>query len=513
VAYSGGTDHTKLPAPYGIQNLTLVLDGQQRLSSLLIGLKGAYKIRRRHQWANNRDAFPTHHLYLDLLESPTPGDDDQEFTGKPYYGFHFLDRKPENSVDQHWFCVGRILDCKDEDGFFGLREREEEKFPEGLPKSRENLFERNLGRLYQAIWKDAAISYYVEHNQDYDRVLDIFVRANEAGTELNKAQIVMAMFASKWKKNAKDEIEGFIHHVNSGLERRNSINLEFVMRSCLVLSGLPVRYRINNFTNQAIATIESNWPAMRDAIERAVRLANRFGIDGSNLTSQNALIPMVYYLYQHGGVSCTGMSPFEVKNARLMQRWLIMALLNRVFGRASEQILANTRRVLDENKGQDDFPFEALNAELTRMRLSVHWDEASLQGFLSTTWPSAFLHLSLLYDDYLWGVTPHEQDHIFPRALFSSENPVFRSLSADQQTRYLDLRDRVGNLELLPKSEHDTKLAKPFEVWLSTRDESFRKRHLIPEGDHLLRFESFEAFVQKREELIAARLRQIISPG
>jgi hypothetical protein len=89
-----------------------------------------------------------------------------------------------------------------------------------------------------------------------------------------------------------------------------------------------------------------------------------------------------------------------------MQRWLIIALLNRVFGRASEQVLANTRRIIDENNSQDDFPFDILNAELTRMRLPVRWDGDSLQRFLSTTWPSAFLQLSLLYDDYLWGLRP-----------------------------------------------------------------------------------------------------------
>jgi hypothetical protein len=63
VAYSGETDHARLPAAHGIQHLTLVLDGQQRLTSLLIGLKGAYKIRRRRQWANYPDLFPEHHLY------------------------------------------------------------------------------------------------------------------------------------------------------------------------------------------------------------------------------------------------------------------------------------------------------------------------------------------------------------------------------------------------------------------------------------------------------------------
>ena len=49
------------------------------------------------------------------------------------------------------------------------------------------------------------------------------------------------------------------------------------MRCCLVLTDLPVRYRINNFTNSAIAAIEASWPAIRSTIEKTVRLANSLG--------------------------------------------------------------------------------------------------------------------------------------------------------------------------------------------------------------------------------------------
>lgn len=512
VASSEGTNHIKLPFAFGIQNLTLVLDGQQRLTSIQIGLKGSYRIRKPWQRVNNLNAFPNYQLYLDMFEDPTPRDDDHEFTGKPYYGFHFLDKEPENSADHHWFRVGRILDCQDDNAFYRLKDEEEAKFPTGISRNRENQFERNLWRLYQAIWKDSAISYYVERDQDYDRVLDIFIRANEAGTELNKAQILMAMFTSKWKKNAKEQIEGFIHHLNEQLDRKNNLDLEFIMRTCLVLSDLPVRYRINNFTNQAIAAMENNWDGMRASIEQAVRLANSFGIDRANLTSRNALIPLIYFLYQHQDLSFLGTTPYETRNALAMRRWLIMSLLNNVFGRASEQILANTRKVLRDRKGDVDFPFDALNAELMRMNYSVYLDENSLKRYLSTTYPNAVLPLSLLYDDYLWGVLPHQQDHIFPQAMFAKENPVFSSLSPEQQGRYLALRDRIGNLELLLNDENNEKRAKPFETWLRSRDKSFRSRHLIPAEDELLKFENFEAFIQARETLIAARLKKIIAP-
>jgi uncharacterized protein with ParB-like and HNH nuclease domain len=512
-AHSDGTHHRKCNAPYGIGHLTLVLDGQQRLTSMLIGLKGAYRIRKPRMWAAISSNSPANVLYLDLFEDPAPRDDDQEFAGKPYYGFAFKPKdEPINSADHYWFRVGRILDCHNEEAFYDLRDAEEAKFPEGVTKAKENLFERNLARLYNAVWKDAAISYFVERDQDYDRVLDIFVRANEAGTELTKAQILLSMLTSKWSSHkAKDEIEGLIYLLNEKLPRRNSLGLEFIMRCCLVLTGLPVRYRINNFTNSAIAAIEASWPAIRSTIEKTVLLANSFGLDRDNLTSANALIPLAYYVHQHPKITFLGDSALEVRNARFMRQWLFMVLLNNVFGRASEQVLANTRRVLVALDPGSDFPYSALNTELARMNYAVGLVPEVEERWLKTAYPRAFLPLSLLYRDHLWGVTPHERDHIFPKAMFSADSPAFQQLSPEKQQRFKELSDRLGNLELLEDDENRKKQAKPFAEWINSRDESFQKRHFIPADRKLYELEHFEDFISARETLLRGRFKEVLA--
>ena len=515
-AHSDGTRHTKRYAVDGISNVTVVLDGQQRLTSILIGLKGVYKIRYRRAWAAIAENSPAYVLYMDLFEDPAPEDENHEFTGKPYYGLAFKREKDPvvNDTEHHWFRVGRILDCADDDAFFRLRDEEEAKFPAGLSKAKENLFEKNLTRLQQAIWVDPAISYYVERKQDYDRVLDIFIRANEAGTELNKPQILMAMFTSKWTKyKAKDEIDAFLLYLNHEMPRKNNFALEFIMRSCLVLSNLPVSYRVNNFTNGAIAAIEEGWPNIKQTLERTVKLVNGFGIDRGNLTSSIALIPLAYYLHRHPDVSFLDKSKFEVKNAQFMRRWLVMALLNGVFGRASEQVLVNTRRTISSIPAGADFPYEALNLELSRLNYSVALDANAIQRFLATSYPGTFLPLSILYTDFLWGVIPHQQDHIFPKALFTSDNPSFAALSETNQQRFLELSNRLGNIELLTEAENNEKRAKPFDVWLSNRHETFLERHLIPEDKALHRFENFEQFIQVREQLLINRLQSLLSMG
>ena len=511
-ANSDGTRHTKRHAVDGIHNLTLVLDGQQRLTSILIGLKGVYRVRKSGRWAAKPENWSTNVLYIDLFEDPKPVDEDHEFTGKPYYGLSWKKDKPEPDERHHWFRVGRILECQDDDAFYRLREEEEAKFPPGLSKAKENQFERNLARLYHAIWKDAAISYYVERDQDYDRVLDIFVRANEAGTELTKPQILMAMFTSKWQKyKAKNEIDELLWNLNTQMQRQNRFALEFIMRSCLVLSELPVPYRVNSFTNSAIAEIENQWPAIKQTLERTVRLVNSFGIDQNNLTSSIALIPLAYFLHRYPSVTFLNNSRFEVKNAKMMRRWLVMALLNGVFGRASQQVLTNTRSTIAAVPSGGDFPYLALNDELSRLNYTVRLDAVGKQRFLSTTYPNTFLPLSILYSDFLWGVIPHQQDHIFPKALFSLENNAFASLSEAHQRRFQELSNRLGNIELLSEQENNEKRAMPFDEWLISRDDTFLDRHMIPGDKDLHRFENFEHFVQAREQMLVSRLEKLLA--
>jgi hypothetical protein len=137
-----------------------------------------------------------------------------------------------------------------------------------------------------------------------------------------------------------------------------------------------------------------------------------------------------------------------------------------------------------------------------------------MADFLSITYGRklTFLALSLLYDDNNWGTMQFSQDHIFPQSQFSKKNMATARLDPQKQAQYPELRDRIGNLELLSLKENEEKAKKPFEQWLRTRDASFRKRHLIPADDRLLSFNRFEDFIEAREKLITERLQKLFSP-
>ena len=276
----------------GILQMKLVLDGQQRLTSLFVGLKGTYttKIKNRRDDPN---AWVKQRLHLDLLKNPRGEvEEDGGVEEGIYYGLSFMTDAPRPDNGHQWFRVGRILDFHSEDDFYEFREQEADKLPDEITKKQMHIFERNLNYLYRAIWKDETIFSHTEQDQDYDRILDIFVRA-QGGTKLSKSDLLLSMITSKWGGiNARDEIFKFVDRINTALTRRSDFNKDFIMKTCLVCADLPVAYKAKNFNDQNLKEIQRRWNAIKSAIERAVDLVNFFGIDRDNLTSVNALIPL-----------------------------------------------------------------------------------------------------------------------------------------------------------------------------------------------------------------------------
>jgi hypothetical protein len=54
------------------QAVTAVLDGQQRLTALNIGLRGSMAVKEPNKWWTNPNAFPKRVLRLNLLSGDTP---------------------------------------------------------------------------------------------------------------------------------------------------------------------------------------------------------------------------------------------------------------------------------------------------------------------------------------------------------------------------------------------------------------------------------------------------------
>jgi uncharacterized protein with ParB-like and HNH nuclease domain len=223
----------------GENGITAMLDGQQRLTSLYIGLKGtyAYKLPRK-RWDND-SAFPKRKLCLNLLSRAV----DADFV----FDFKFLTKKEHHqSDDDHfWFIVGDILDLEKpadinkyliKNGLLKLEEDKAEFANEALYK------------LWEVIHKNKSINFFLEKGESLDKVLNIFIRVNSGGTQLSYSDLLLSIATAQWKeKDAREEITEFVDEINAIGDGFN-INKDFVLKSCLVISGFrDIAFKVDNF--------------------------------------------------------------------------------------------------------------------------------------------------------------------------------------------------------------------------------------------------------------------------
>ncbi len=276
-AVSQSGNRARLARVNGPKDLTFVLDGQQRLTSLLIGLQGTYTERKSKSGKGSKTRVAKK-LYLDLMHDGTSPD----VEGETFYNFQFFDYAPMMERESYWFEVGRILNVYSHGEIEELITRQLKTIKDMRPMTTQRacLIERNLRRLYESVWDDQVISYHAESESDHERILEIFVRANSGGVELSKSDLLLSTLTLHWRnENAREEINGFVDELNTRLSRRNQLSKDFVMKACLVLLDLPVAYRVTSFNKETCARIRERWDDIRDSLRRAVDGANVFGID------------------------------------------------------------------------------------------------------------------------------------------------------------------------------------------------------------------------------------------
>jgi hypothetical protein len=376
-------------------------------------------------------------------------------------------------------------------------------------------FERDLAattlrQVHAVIWADEVINYYTERDQSVDRVLDIFVRANDGGTKLSKPDLLMSMITSKWPAgSAREEVFGFVEHINKALPMPNAVTRDLVLKACLVLCDFDVKYSVSNFTGDAIAQIETRWPDIKRAIENTFRLVNRFGISGETLTSLNAVLPIAYYLFRTPEFGFRGSTEFERVNAREMQRWLIQSLLLGVFAGSSDRTISLARGAIREGLRSDRaFPAARLYDVLATNGRIARLDARAIEDLLDLEYGKAktFLALSLLYDGLDWNVAAFHVDHIIPQA--RSARRVLQGMNIPEHKirEITDNVNRLGNLQLLPGTENIEKSDLPFDAWITSRDRDYMERHLIPDRLDLASAQMLPEFVREREKAIRQRL-------
>jgi hypothetical protein len=298
------------------RELTAILDGQQRLSTLNIGLYGSLASKLPRKRVDSVDAYPPKHLHVDLRYEPNEDDDLQ-------YGFEFLTaEQASTSGERHWYRVGDILD---------------------VPEPGEPIFEyvtqhdltntsafRTLSRLWKAVHEDGVVSYFEEKEQSLSKVLDIFVRVNSGGVVLTKSDLLLSIATAQFEgRDAREEIHGLVDDLNE-TKPGFKFTKDLVLKAGLVLTDISdVGFRVENFTAANMKILDEKWEEVERALRIGVKLLSSFGFSESSLPAASVLIPLADYIHQRGldESYVTSAAPGVRADRAVVRHWTIRTIL------------------------------------------------------------------------------------------------------------------------------------------------------------------------------------------
>jgi hypothetical protein len=496
--------------PYEInepKTLTVVLDGQQRLTSLAIGILGYRADKLRGMWANNPNAYPQKRLYLNLA---APYQSDEEIDRA--YDFRFMTEAEaaERDPEHYWFPLKQVLE------FAGPQDMDMGALLAYIYANQLNEFGgQTLLKLCSVIIKDPVLHYFQEDEQTLDRVLNIFVRLNAGGIPLSYSDLLLSIATAQWKSNARQAIYGLVDELNEygdGFE----FDKDFVLKSALVLTNRPsIKFSVENFDRENTAAIEENWESsVRAPLLKAVELAASFGYHGKTLTSANVLIPVAYYLKQIGSPANFTSHPDHAEDRKRLRAWLIVGLLKGVFSSKTDTLLGAVRSTLQANLSEG-FPSNALERTLATHSVSLKFSDDELDVLLDSEYGkrNAFSVLAAVYPALNTQFRFH-LDHIFPKSSFKRRLLLNAGVQEEAIEFYLEVYNQLPNLQMLEGVTNQAKQDTSFEDWIhqhySAPDAwaSYSGQHLIPQLEHGYALANFQAFYEERRKLMLARLKR-----
>ena len=480
----------------GHNDFTAILDGQQRLTSLYIGLRGSYAYRRpRLKEENSERVYPTRKLYLNL-NNPLENEED----GRTYE-FKFLTETECSSDTEKWFRVSEIYGLSDDFEFNKYLD------DNGL---KDNEFSyRSLSALKNVIHSKPIINFFLEKDQQIDKALNIFIRINSGGEPLNFSDLIMSIAVANWQnKDARKEIHGLVDNIR---DKGFSTSKDFILKVFLYLHSQDIKFKVTNFSKSNAKDFEKEWDCIRDAILTSFDLVKSFGFTDSTLTSKNALIPVIYYLYHRKIYKNFHTTTEYSEDRKIISKWLHVVLVKRLFGGTSDTILSQIRRSFTEdvvnNPISDNtllFPANSINGEI---RKDTGINEEFIEELLSTQKDTryAFSLLALLFPHLDYKNNNFHQDHLHPAS-------KYEGLSPEDKTKYgWETYNSLKNLQMLDANENMSKNDRDLDLWVSEELTSrerkpFLDSHHIPDVN--LSLSNFDEFITKRSEILSKKLKE-----
>ena len=491
-------------------SVTAILDGQQRITSIYIALKGTYSYKIKGAWKNNDNAYPSRQLYLNIVSPNLDTNKDVQFD------FRFLtnEEAEDFTEDTLWYPVSDILQFEVGE-MFTVIARYQELYRKNFPNEsveKTSYIMNSLGTLHQMMEKDI-LAYYEENSQEIDKVLDIFIRMNSGVTTLTYSDLLLSLATAKWQNlNAREEIYSLVDELNM-IGNGFNFNKDNILKAALVLTDKKnIKFRASNFDKQTTNLIETNWEKTKKAISLAVNLLSNFGFNGDTLIANSVIIPVVYYLYK---IDCPNnyLEADRYLNDRNKIKYFVqISLLKRIFGGTPDSILLKMRENMQDLS--EGFPLSKLLKVRDTNKSLILTDE-DIDYLLDTKIGKySFTLLSVIFPAIDLKNKFH-QDHIFPSSKYKNKKNLREiGYSEEEITFIVEHIDTIVNLQLLEGIPNTEKNNKYFDDWVLKRYNSNEELDYYLNRNLLNKVYKKNEFIQMytdRKEELRKRLLQNLS--
>jgi hypothetical protein len=462
-----------------IGNKYLVLDGQQRLTSLFSAFKGTYN----HKC-----------LYIDVLSGNPEGKD----PGNEYYDCQFVSITDianltiiNSESRRHYMPIQELIKINPVHAATAAHKKAVElKLTESQTERITDIYIRCatiLGntKSLQVIIVDEDPSQITP----IEEILEIFVRVNSGGLVLQKSDLLMSLLDLKWN-DIQPELQKLVRDINES--RPFGFTRDDILKSLLLADGAETRFDRLVTDRKQVEKLATKLPQYISAIKKAWQQLGCILMDDCRIHSErffrgghNSLLPFVLFLSRQEQMSNS--------DRRKIVLGLYLTLMCGVFGSAEARM-----GTFAKNKVSDSttFPLEDLIALIKR--------EYGIKSLDDVLRRNLDLTLNIAHGGITLDKNPEElqRDHIFPKSQLEKEGYPY------------EMVNHYANFHFLRGTDNLNKLAKPPHEWFKNPGKNVPSYSENDLSERLLTWDElqpghFEVMIENRGKRIRQKAEEL----